>query len=138
MIKTKMKEKIKKLWVAALRSGEYKQGKGALIKYKVDSSNGIPHMYKPNEETLKGATYCCLGVLCDLYRKETGMNLWSDTAFDYVHGTLSNKMLAWAGLVNSNPQVKINDGHTLTSLSALNDHQGYNFEAIADIIEKQL
>lgn len=40
-----MNKKIKKLWLKALRSGEYKQGKLALrIKNK----------------------YCCLGVLCDI------------------------------------------------------------------------
>lgn len=41
-----MKADIKQRWVAALRSGIYKQGKSALCK-----SDG---------------TFCCLGVLCDL------------------------------------------------------------------------
>ena len=40
-----MKPEIKKQWVQALRSGEYKQGRGQLKQ---------------------GATFCCLGVLCDL------------------------------------------------------------------------
>jgi hypothetical protein len=40
-----MKPEIKKLWVEALRSGKYKQG-----KY---------HLHT-------GDKYCCLGVLCDI------------------------------------------------------------------------
>jgi hypothetical protein len=42
----KMNPEVKARWVAALRSGEYKQGKGAL---------------RLNNK------FCCLGVLCDLY-----------------------------------------------------------------------
>ena len=41
-----MKQKIKALWVAALRSGDYEQGIGQLR----------------NENK-----FCCLGVLCDLH-----------------------------------------------------------------------
>ena len=50
-----MKQEIKEKWVSALRSGEYKQGKEGLRIY--------------NE-------FCCLGVLCDLYIKETGVGFW--------------------------------------------------------------
>lgn len=47
-----MNSDIKKLWIAALLSGEYTQGR----------------------KVLRGAddTYCCLGVLCDLHRKAVG------------------------------------------------------------------
>lgn len=44
-----MNAKVKKLWLKALRSGDYKQGAGAL---RSDHS------------------FCCLGVLCDLHRQE--------------------------------------------------------------------
>lgn len=46
-----MKPEIKAKWVAALRSGEYKQGREALRI---------------------GDRFCCLGVLCDLHAKDTG------------------------------------------------------------------
>lgn len=45
-----MKPKIKEQWVAALRSGEYKQGKSALRA--LDKKGELK--------------YCCLGVLCDI------------------------------------------------------------------------
>jgi hypothetical protein len=43
-----MKPEIKKMWLEALRSGQYKQGGGALR----------PH---------GGNEFCCLGVLCNLH-----------------------------------------------------------------------
>ena len=47
-----------KLWLAALRSGEYDQQQAVL-------KNGFG--------------YCCLGVACDVYRKQTGKGNWIDT-----------------------------------------------------------
>src|SRR6478752_3145258 len=44
-----MDKKLKAEWLAALRSGKYKQGQGGL--------------HNPD-----GDTYCCLGVLCDVAR----------------------------------------------------------------------
>lgn len=48
------KTRIRK-WIAALRSGTYKQGMGQLKN---------------------GDAYCCLGVACDLYRKVTRKGRW--------------------------------------------------------------
>ena len=45
-----MKREVKKLWLDALKSGEYKQGKGNLKLTKAG---------KPDQ-------HCCLGVLCEL------------------------------------------------------------------------
>lgn len=42
-------------WVAALRSGKYKQGTNALRGYLLD----------PDEDNYE-STHCCLGVLCDM------------------------------------------------------------------------
>lgn len=50
-----MKQDIKERWLAALESGEYKKGKNYMRAQ-------IGQEY----------TYCCLGVLTDLYCKETG------------------------------------------------------------------
>ena len=52
------KELIKK-WITALRSGDYKQGKGTLAKIKTNSYTG--------EKTER---YCCLGVLADVAYQE--------------------------------------------------------------------
>ena len=51
-----MTPEFKAKWVAALRSGKYKQGRGALRK---------------------GDTFCCLGVACDLIDKDG----WEDGTF---------------------------------------------------------
>lgn len=52
-----MKDSLRKQWVAALRSGKYKQGEGKLRKLAVD-----PETCEPTGEQ----QFCCLGVLCDL------------------------------------------------------------------------
>ena len=54
------KERVKKL-VEALRSEEYTQTTGTL-------------------HNLDG--YCCLGVACDVFLKETGIGEWSNTRED--------------------------------------------------------
>jgi hypothetical protein len=60
---TKMNPEVKAKWIAALESGEYKKGKLAL-RDKDDS-------------------FCCLGVLCDLYAKETGKGTWVLQNYNY-------------------------------------------------------
>lgn len=44
---TKMRPKVKKEWIAALRSGDYRQGRGQLRS--------------------EDNSFCCLGVLCNLH-----------------------------------------------------------------------
>lgn len=46
-----MNPEIKAKWIAALRSGKYRQGKGVLRR---------------------ADEFCCLGVLCDVVRKDVG------------------------------------------------------------------
>jgi hypothetical protein len=50
-----LKPEVREKWVAALRSGEYTQGTRALNR---------------------DGKFCCLGILCDLYHKETGQGAW--------------------------------------------------------------
>ena len=144
-----MKPEIKKMWIDALRSGEYKQAFTMLMKFKTDEDL-INNHYVPNETELKDASYCCLGVLCDLYRKTTGENLWkkgfADFQFDNRSGTLPSKVRIWAELPTSNPLVKVNENEmsklkpdlNKVGIAAINDVLGYNFNQIADIIEEQL
>jgi hypothetical protein len=126
-----MKKKIADMWVQALRSGEYKQGRTALCRVYEDGSK----------------TYCCLGVLCDLYQKNRAKNKKkklnekilpsSDchnlTCFNDSSGVLPLEVKTWAGMFSPYGE------HTFgkcTSLMAMNDSNGNPFTKIADYIEK--
>lgn len=140
-----MKRKIKEKWVAALRSGEYKQGTGRLHTL-VGSSGG----YSPEDK------FCCLGVLCDLAFKEGKVDRrtgYLDDALEYGKGkqvddyenwnsgALPKAVQKWAGLKTDNPVVKFSDVpdefdcSDIPSLAELND-RGLSFHHIARIIEK--
>jgi hypothetical protein len=138
-----MDKLIAEKWVAALRSGEYKQGKGVL--HNQDSN-----------------TYCCLGVLCDLFVKEKNIRdaycqqrMLSDsslvTVFDDSTGTLPRSVRDWSGVSDDNGQFKYDkpipsrdtsyfrDEQTCL-LTSMNDGEyghDFTFEEIANIIEEQ-
>lgn len=117
-----MQPEIKKAWIEALRSGAYAQTRGAL---KV--SRG----------------YCCLGVLCDLYAREYGIE-WQRDEMHYngykllgEESTLPKEVMEWAGLSSADPCL---DGKTGplhgTTLAWANDKLKWNFILIADALEK--
>lgn len=115
----RMDPEVKARWVAALRSGEYKQTKRAL---RLDGG------------------HCCLGVLCDLYAKEHGF-AWEHTADleGENAGLPNNDVCKWAG-ITANERVEI-DGER-ARLYDHNDGAGdtepRTFAQIADAIEAQL
>ena len=113
-----MKPNIKQAWLTALRSGDYQQGK-SLLHYQV------LHYEDRCEDR-----FCCLGVLCDLYAKDTG-NTWdSDGWVCNMHGLdgmLPPQVQEWAGLKYPNPMV----------LAGRNDN-GATFEELAELIEENL
>lgn len=111
-----MNKKIKKLWVSALRSGKYKQGKHRLC-------HGGP----------QGVKYCCLGVLCDLAVKN-GKTL-RRKAFE-GNRTLNSCIMTWAELESTDPELGYKGG--FGSLSSLNDNEGLSFKEIAKIIDENL
>lgn len=117
-----MNPEVKTKWVAALRSGEYKQG-----------PNALRHDGK----------FCCLGVLCDLYIKEhPGDSAWEpDQGNGAVHQGCtmfpSDAVQQWAGLLDGDEYVCMKDEDTEMRLSRLND-EGYPFRYIADAIEASL
>ncbi len=146
-----MNPEIKASWVAALRSGEYDQGEG-LLKF--------------NETETEKASYCCLGVLCDLavqagvlgtpHRRASGS--WSfgleDEAdpynyLNYSETVLPDSVREWAGLENTDPCFQLSseqaerfgvsdiDSGFSKSLTGLNDN-GNSFKTIADVIEEIL
>ena len=136
-----MKPEIKAAWIAALRSGEYKQTRGKLHRsFRMTGDSLV-------EE------YCCLGVLCDLHRKaQTGPDKyeWETTFSDHRRyigdmDGLPEPVHEWAGLYNPDPPVEVfnNDGDKKRfGLSACNDGvsdlDAMNFEQIAKLIEEQL
>ena len=115
-----MKPEIKAQWVAALRSGEYRQGTGVLRD---------PHH-----------CYCCLGVLCDLFVKSHPGARWDWNGSVLGKDTLpADEIWQWAGLQNSDPEVLVSDDEDgKSSLSIHNDTLGHTFAQIADAIEAQL
>lgn len=118
-----MNQRIKKLWIKALRSGKYKQGEGYLRR------NG------------DAERFCCLGVLCDLYRKATGEGEWSDRAFCLPDGSFSASVLPvrvieWAGLSAHTDPMNPRLGR-VHNASSLNDN-GKTFSEIADRVERYL
>lgn len=116
---------IKEKWLTALRSGKFKQGKEEL-------------------RTLENK-FCCLGVLCDIYRKETKLGKWCKyhkNKFYFTNtkkskqkfksqGLLPLSVQQWAELTYCNPLI----ADKQMSLASLND-SGSTFQEIADIIEK--
>lgn len=130
-----MNQEIKKKWVEALRSSDYKQGRGRLRSAK--------------------NKFCCLGVLCNLHAeahpkiaaKQTDPNFYLDGI-----GILPNDVQKWAKLTDAGSVVLTKSvratsavgGKRVTfsprgiwSLYDLND-RGCNFKQIADIIEEHL
>lgn len=119
----KMNPEIKQLWLEALRSGEYRQGRGYLRRLNDDRSEG----------------YCCLGVLCDIYAKTTKNGTW-DTVYRY--GTtfavnvdspestdLPKSVQNWSGLTGDGVRGR---------LARMNDDGDHTFGDIADWIEENL
>lgn len=125
-----MKPVIKKVWIEALRSGKYAQTTGGLCK----SEN-------------RKKSFCCLGVLTDLYFKRIkGSGKWVKSKKssigmynDFYRGgqekggaVLSDRVKKWSGLKNSNPDIEN------TNATELNDILKLSFSEIADKIEKYL
>ena len=122
-----MNQRVKKLWVCALRSGEFKQGKGFLSK------NG---------------KYCALGVLSVLAMLEGECTYSEDNGvgrFDNRRFRLSYNVMKWAGIAQEgerflNPQelgIVIKMRNKESTILELND-SGKKFSDIASIIEKYL
>jgi hypothetical protein len=107
------RENVKK-WVKALRSGKYKQGRGALLIKEGNSEK-----------------YCCLGVVCKL----AGMKPKEKNGRFYFGNTVSylpKKAQKWLWVGREDPL--INDILATT----LNDARRLTFKQIANRIEKYL
>lgn len=135
-----MKPEIKARWLAALRSGEYVQGRDSLRRDLWTPASA------PGEMT---DAFCCLGVLCDLAARE-GVVEWDGTDVRYTfpqnargecweNNVLPLPVMVWAGLAEDNPRVACNvGGYTSANVATLNDEHGFTFGEIADCIEVSL
>lgn len=115
-----MNNEVKSLWTSKLRSGEYRQTRSCL-KF--------------------GDSFCCLGVLTDLYLKAHNLK-WGESIFQGYMLGLPTPVWEWAGLRGGtcfDPHVDVKEGLQTyeRSLSELNDG-GVSFGVIADLIEAQL
>jgi hypothetical protein len=115
-------ENMKKVLVA-LRSGDFTQ-----TKLRLHNTEG----------------HCCLGVMCEVYEKETGNNLNRDTTGFIIGGDLDDqdKVQKWVGLRTFEGGHRMKryaaDKDPITrDLTQLNDSGTYNFLHIADHIESE-
>jgi len=122
-----MKKHIADRWVAALRSGQYKQAHNTL-------------RLKVGEET----SFCCLGVLCDLVKDEPEIEgIWNGAHFeagDRSEGVLPFSVQTFAGMSTDygelGPELQpLESDEPATALTDLND-RGKTFEEIAALIEE--
>lgn len=110
-----MKKKIKDKWVAALRSGEYVQGRGQLR----DSEN----------------KFCCLGVLCNIHAMENPDFAPTQTNKDSYGGewlVLPKIVEDWAG-------ISYDENDFTSEVVDMNDgthRRRCTFNEIADYIEE--
>lgn len=114
-----MNKKIKARWVKALRSGKYEQGRSSLKIIEADGSK----------------SYCCLGVLCELYCKSNKVEF---TEINVGSNYPNSKVCEWAGLAGPHDEGKVSQN----DLAKMNDEEygwGHKtFKGIATIIEKNL
>jgi len=127
-----MNHEAKKIWVEALRSGKYEQGKEALC----------------SQSTSGGKQFCCLGVLVDCYMKHSGKYFWQlagNPSFwhwyfpyglsdKYNSGSLpdAKDFRDWIG------NMSFSSSDAEIELMTLNDDKDFTFAEIADWIEENL
>lgn len=113
-----MNPEVKQLWIDALLSGEYQQGKMALKH---------------------GDDYCCWGVLCDI----SGLGEWRMDGYGVLGyrvgeatmvGVPEGAVLEWAGIKD---RVPYNEDQLISSLASFNDAD-FTFKQIARLIEMGL
>jgi hypothetical protein len=108
-IVTRTRKEVYKMWIKALRSGKYKQGRDVLNK---------------------SSEFCCLGVVCDLANKDGGPQ-W----IKYLGDGYGRSFMGQSGILPD----PVREFLGLTEmaqnyLASLNDN-GISFKQIADYIE---
>ena len=141
----KMNPRVKRKWLKALRSGEYRQGTAQLCTPPHTAAGGVVNSSDDYE-------FCCLGVLENLYHEEMGTEFDEYRQGDGYH---SEDCAVWAGLTletrnaPDDEYVRVHrkglwgspdhyeNIHISEKLTEMND-TGRSFEAIANWVEKNL
>ena len=113
-----MNPDVKTKWVAALRSGQYKQTRGRLRE---------------------GASFCCLGVLCNLHAQEhpdTAAEQYDPHRYMGQARILPTPVQEWSGLTERIGSMTTINGVRLCH--AEHNDRGRSFKQIAKAIEEQL
>lgn len=129
-----MKAEVKAQWIAALLSGDYKQGKHVL---RTDTDE-----------------YCCLGVLCEVSRELEGVQhgQWirphPGARYTFAMGESPASSQSWSSVPVQLAKelglevtvVKDSGVHVSvqTRLQELNDAEGWDFEQIAEFIDVEI
>lgn len=126
-----MNRDIAKLWIDALQSGDYRQTTGALCRTAKDGTK----------------SYCCLGVLCELYQQHADVSLDVDTREDSATGTtlklynrlddfLPQPVRVWAGMKTNDGEFGYPDPvYRHDNLVAINDDDA-DFDEMAELIKE--
>lgn len=130
MTALEMDPAIRARWVAALRSGEYEQGR---------------HQLRTDHGGL-----CCLGVLCELAVADgvipAAEYSFGEWVYDENDTELPAPVREWAGLMTCNPWAPVDADGNGATLAELNDgcdaglhgpdeREPWTFAQIADLIE---
>jgi hypothetical protein len=111
-----MDPELKAKWVKALRSGEYKQARAALI----------------DGDGMGGRSFCCLGVLCDVLGTQ-----WDLEAAEGVYDGMQVRAPCGWYLSREMLEAVALDENTQRTLAKMNDNGG-TFAIIAEHIERNL
>lgn len=104
-------------WVEALRSGEFEQARCVLREKD---------------------RFCCLGVACELYRRETGQGEWDDEShFLGDAHTLPYTVRDWLGLRSEVGGYSAVTPSGEKNLADDHNDKGETFAQIADLIESE-
>ena len=125
-----MKPEIKEMWIEALLSDDYQQGKHNLCQDNNDGSK----------------SWCCLGVLTDLAIKngvsidiERSLDDSNVYTFDNEAEGLPRAVREWSGIDTGSAQYSppsIDDDDALTCSLAEENDDGLTFEEIVEIIRE--
>ena len=120
-----MLNKNAKAWIAALKSGKYRQARRVLTKLD-EEGNVVGH--------------CCLGVACELAVKAGVIPQGKPgddgyLIYDGEHFRLPHSVRSWLGLAGMEGELAHQPGDP-TCLSSMND-KGDTFDMIAEVIESE-
>lgn len=110
-------------WAKALRSGEYEQTSGTLVRFK--AAYDADGDYFEDTDEVEG--YCCLGVLCQLRDPDQDLAWWVGNEMP------PDDLREAAGLGDDLAEER----DPAMFYAQLNDGQRYTFDMIARVVEER-